>query len=156
LLVSNTPTDARVEVDLCARLLRRAPDYARGFIGLAYGVQPDLSGPESVYLRPTIGKRQEPEPPRDRWAVQYCAFPDCPFDVLRNQEPGRFDTAADLGMDEWLTLTIAIFGKEFAVSVDRTLVLKGDSKIGPKSGSIGLWEGISKEGCLSNLHLHGT
>jgi hypothetical protein len=36
LLLPNTLTDGRIEVDLCARLLPDAPDYARGFIGLAY------------------------------------------------------------------------------------------------------------------------
>ena len=64
-------TDGAVEVDVCARLLPNAPDYARGFIGLAYRVQDDLSAYESLYLRPTNGRLHAPRPPRDTRAVQY-------------------------------------------------------------------------------------
>jgi hypothetical protein len=153
LLLPDTLTDGRIEVDLCARLLPDAPDYARGFIGLAYRVQPDLSGYESVYLRPANGKRYNPAPPRDQRAVQYYAYPDWPFDVLREHEPGRFEAAAGIGLDQWHRLAITIAGSDFFASVDGKLVLQGVSKIAPTSGAIGLWVDIGTEGYFSNLQV---
>jgi hypothetical protein len=58
LLLPHVMQDGVIEVDLCARLLPDAPDYARSFIGLAYRVQDDLSTYESLYLRPTNGHPQ--------------------------------------------------------------------------------------------------
>ena len=96
---TETVVDATIEVDVCARLLPDAPDYARGFIGLADRVRPDLSAYESVYIRPTNGTLHAPGPPRDHRAVQYYAYPDWPFDVLRDREPGRYEAGADIGTE---------------------------------------------------------
>lgn len=153
LLLPEIVTDPTIEVDVCARFLPDAPDYARGFVGLAYRVQPDLSGYESIYLRPTNGKRHAPEPPRDQRAVQYYAFPDWPFDVLRDREPGRFEAAADIGLDQWHRLRISVSGADFSTSVDGTPVLQGKGKIGPQPGRIGLWVDICTEGYFSNLRV---
>jgi hypothetical protein len=152
-LLPDVLTDARIEVDVCARLLPDAPDYARGFIGLAYRVQPDLSAYEAVYLRPTNGKRHKPESPRDQRAVQYYAFPDWPFDVLREQEPGRYEVGADIGLDQWHRLAVTIAGPIFDVSVDGKPTLHGEGKIEPRSGRIGLWVDIGTEGYFSNLSM---
>jgi hypothetical protein len=154
LMLPEIVTDARIEVDLCARLLTDAPDYARGFIGLAYRVQPDLSGYESVYLRPTNGKRHNPAPPRDQRAVQYYAYPDWPFNVLRDREPGRFEAAADIGLEQWHRLALTFSGADFAASVDEMPILQGQGKISPRSGRIGLWVDIGTEGFFSNLQIH--
>jgi hypothetical protein len=152
-LLPDIVTDARIEVDVCARLLPDAPDYARGFIGLAYRVQPNLSAYESVYLRPTNGKRHNPDPPRDQRAVQYYAYPDWPFDVLREQEPGQFEASADIGLNQWHKMTLLFEGRQFSLSVDGTLVLQGSGKIEAQSGAIGLWVDIGTEGFFSNLRL---
>jgi hypothetical protein len=152
-LLPDILTDARIEVDVCARLLPDAPDYARGFIGLAYRVHPDLSAYESVYLRPTNGKRYNPDPPRDQRAVQYYAYPDWPFDVLREQEPGQFEAGADIGLEQWHKMALLLEGRQFSLSVDGTLVLQGSGKIEAQSGAIGLWVDIGTEGFFSNLRV---
>lgn len=153
LLLPDTLSDGRIEVDLCARLLPDAPDYARGFIGLAYRVQSDLSAYESVYLRPANGKQYNPEPPRDQRAVQYYAYPDWTFDVLRDREPGRFEAGADIQLDRWHKLAITFSGTEFAASIDGKRVLQGAGKGKPASGMIGLWADIGTEGYFSNLQI---
>ena len=70
LLLPGAFLNGSVEVDLCARLLPDAPDYARGFIGLAYRVPDDLSAYESLYLRPSNGRLHTPGAPRQDRAVQ--------------------------------------------------------------------------------------
>jgi hypothetical protein len=152
-LLPDIVTNARIEVDVCARLLPDAPDYARGFIGVAYRVQPDLSAYESIYLRPANGKLHNPESPRDQRAVQYYAYPDWPFDVLRELEPGRYEAAADIGLDQWHKLAITFAGSDFSASVDGRQVLHGVSKVPPRSGAIGLWVDIGTDGYFSSLRV---
>ena len=46
-------TTGTVSVDIHSQLTPEAPDYARGFAGIAFHVTPALDHFESVYLRPT-------------------------------------------------------------------------------------------------------
>lgn len=151
LLLHQVVTDGMVEVDVCARLLPDAPDYARGFIGLAYRVQDDLSSYESLYLRPTNGRLHAPPAPRDARAVQYYAYPDHPFDVLRETEPGRYEAGADIALDRWTRLRITFDGPDFAVYTDGVLILTGKGKLPPRPGRIALWVDIGTEGFFANL-----
>lgn len=128
LVLAEVMENGVVEVDLRGSLLPDAPDYARGFIGLAYRVQTDLSAYESVYLRPTNGTAP---PPRDTRAVQYYAYPDHPFDVLRETEPGRHEAAAPVAPDRWMRLRLAFDGWDYTAHVDGVEVLAGRGKLPP-------------------------
>jgi hypothetical protein len=151
LLLPHVMQDGAIEVDLCARLLPDAPDYARGFIGLAYRVQDDLSAYESLYLRPTNGRPHTPPPPRDVRAVQYYAYPDHPFDVLRESDPGRFEAGADIALNRWTRFRVTFQGGDFAAYADDKLILQGIGKLPPRPGRIGLWVDIGTEGFFANL-----
>lgn len=153
LLLPDLTLNVVVEVDVCARLLTDAPDYARGFIGLAYRVQDDLSSYESIYLRPNNGRLHAPPAPRDVRAVQYYAFPDFPFDVLRETQPGRFEAGADIGLDRWTRFRVAFKGTEFSAWADSVLILTGQGKIAPRPGRIGLWVDIGTEGFFANFSM---
>lgn len=153
LLLPDVLTDATIEVDVCARLLPDAPDYARGFIGLAYRVQDDLSAYESIYIRPTNGRLHSPPAPRDSRAVQYYAYPNHPFDVLRETEPGRFEAGADIGIDRWHRLKISFQGTEFSAHVDGVSILNGAGKLPSRPGMIGLWVDIGTEGFFAALRV---
>lgn len=45
--------DGVIEVDMLSRLLPDAPDFARGFIGIAFRINEDDTQFESFYIRPT-------------------------------------------------------------------------------------------------------
>jgi hypothetical protein len=150
LLMPEVMEDGLIEVDLCGDLRPDAPDYARGFIGLAYRVQADLSAYESIYLRPTNGPAA---PPRATRAVQYYAYPDHPFDVLRETEPDRYEAAADIAPGRWSRLSVALQGKRFTAHVDGVLVLQGEGKLPERPGRVGLWVDIGTEGLFANLTL---
>lgn len=151
LLLPELISDGAIEVDLRARLLPDAPDYARGFIGLAYRVRDDLSSYESIYLRPTNGRLHNPPAPRDVRAVQYYAYPDHPFDVLREGSPGQFEAGADIGLDRWTRFRIEIRGTDFAAFADGVPILTGQGKVAARPGQIGLWVDIGTEGFFANL-----
>ncbi len=152
-LLPDLLTDGVIEVDLCGQLLPDAPDFARGFIGLAYRVQADFSSYESVYLRPANGRGHQPPPPRDQRAMQYYAYPDWLFDRLRDEEPARYEAAADVALGQWHRLRLEIAGTRFVAFVDGVRVLEGEGKLAPQAGRVGLWVDIGTEGYFANLQI---
>lgn len=151
LLLPDTRDPVVIEAQVRARLLPDAPDYARGFIGLAWNVQPDRF--EAAYLRPTNGTSYAPPPPRDQRGAQYFAYPDAKFDRLRETDPGRYEAAADIRLDQWHHLRVTLeTGVRF--EVDGTVVLTLDHRLqlaGP--GQVGLWVDIGTEAFFSGVAL---
>lgn len=149
LLLPDTRDPVVIEAQVRARLLPDAPDYARGFIGLAWNVQPD--GFEAAYLRPSNGTSYAPPPPRDQRGVQYFAFPDAKFDRLRETDPGRYEAAADIRLDQWHHLRVSL-DTGVRVEVDGTPVLTLDHRLLPAGpGQVGLWVDIGTEGFFSGV-----
>lgn len=151
LLLPETVVPTVIEADLRARLLPDAPDYARGFIGLAWNVQAD--GFEAAYLRPLNGTSYAPPPPRDQRGIQYFAYPDARFDRLRETAPGRYEAAADIRLDHWHHLRV-VLGAGLRVDVDDRLVLSLDHRLLPAGpGQVGLWVDIGTEGYFAGVSL---
>jgi hypothetical protein len=76
-----------IEVDILSRLNGKGPADARAFAGLAYRIIDGGDHFEAVYLRPLNGRKTNPSNPRDQRAIQYFAYPDWPFDRLREMYP---------------------------------------------------------------------
>ena len=139
-----------IEVDIAGSLLDDAPDYARGFAGLAFHIANDAF--ESVYLRPINGLRASPPPPRDQRALQYFAYPEHPFDRLREERPGAYEAAADIGPGSWHRLRVEVAADAVTASVDATIVLRAAPLLpGARGGLIGLWVDIGTIACFANL-----
>ena len=142
-----------IEVNVFSRLLKDAPDNARGFIGIAFRINDSNSIFESIYIRPTNG-RADNQLRRNR-SVQYFSFPNYKFDRLRKDAPGEYESYADMGLDEWIKIKIEVKGQQAKLflndSKQPTLVVN-DLKHGDNcSGTIGLWVDIGTEGFFSNL-----
>ncbi|MGT2775580.1 hypothetical protein ACVRZG_05895 [Streptococcus hyovaginalis] len=60
-----------------------APDFARGFIGLAFRISENDDYFESFYIRPTNGRTEDPI--RRNRAIQYFAYPTYTFDYFREK-----------------------------------------------------------------------
>lgn len=148
-------TDGTVCVDILARLNAHAPDYARGFAGLAYRIGEGDTRFEAVYLRPLNGLRTNPPAPRRQRAVQYFAYPDWRYERLRAEYPdGRYEAAADIGPDNWATLRLDIAGRSVTASADGRVVLSiPEAKADPIEGAIGLFVDIGTEAFFSNLRV---
>ena len=56
-LVDSSFHNGIIEVKMLSRLLKDAPDFARGFIGIAYRINEDDTKFESFYVRPTNGRQ---------------------------------------------------------------------------------------------------
>lgn len=148
-------TTGTISVDILARLNSLAPDYARGFAGLAYHIDETDQHFEAVYLRPLNGRKTNPPPPRHQRAVQYFAYPDWRFERLRAEYPdGRYEAGADIEPDIWITLRLDIEDELVTASVDGVPVLRiADAKAPPISGAIGLFVDIGTEAFFSNLRI---
>lgn len=143
-----------IEVRVLSRLLKTAPDFARGFIGVAFRIDDNDTKFESIYLRPTNGRDENQF--RRNHTVQYFSYPDYKFDRLRKEFPETYETYADVGLDEWITLRLEINGPKVRLYINGqehpsfiVEELKGDTK----SGSIGLWVDIGTEGYFKDLKI---
>ena len=144
-----------IEVDVRSGLNELAPDYARGFAGLAYRISQDRDRFEAVYVRPLNGRLLKPPSPREHRAIQYFAYPDWPFDRLREEYPdGRYESGADIVPGSWLTLKVHVDGDRLTAWIDGVEVLSVAPALTPASqGHIGLFVDIGTEAYFSNLRI---
>ena len=141
-----------VEVKVLSRLLPDAAAFARGFIGLAFRINPDNSGYESIYIRPTNGRADDQI--RRNHSVQYYSYPNYKFDRLRKEFPELYETYADMGLDEWITIRIEFKDKSaklFLNDREQPSLLVKEMLGSTTSGSVGLWLDIGTEGFFKEL-----
>lgn len=143
-----------IEVKMLSRLLPDAPDFARGFIGIAFRINEDNSQFESFYVRPMNGRIDDPI--RRNRAVQYFSYPKYTFDYFRENGITAYEGSADIGMDEWITLKAIIKGSQgkFYLNDDTKPILAvEDMKRGESSGSVGLFVDVGTEGFFRDLKI---
>jgi len=58
-LVGSTFKNGIIEVKVLSKLLADAPDFARGFIGVAFRIDESNAKFECLYIRPTNGRAEE-------------------------------------------------------------------------------------------------
>lgn len=146
-------TDGIIEVDVLSKFLPDAPDWARGFIGVAFRINQDNSKFESIYIRPDNGRSSDQI--RRNHSIQYYAYPDYKFDRLRRDEPEKYESYADMKLDQWIRMKIIVKGVEARLYLDdneQPSIVVLDMKHGVKTkGSIGFWVGPGTEGFFRNL-----
>lgn len=144
-----------IEVKVRSRI-QRPLEYTspQGFIGLAFRVADDDSAFESIYLRPNLGRSRD-QLARNH-AVQYFAYPDFKFSRLREETNGRYETWADVGLDEWITMRIEFDGREAVLFLNdhpRPAFIVHPMLGTSFTGSIGLYVDIGTIGYFKDLRL---
>jgi len=136
-----------------SRLLKNAPDFARGFIGVAFRINDSNTKYESFYIRPTNARAEDQV--RRNHSVQYYSYPDYEFDRLRKESPERYESYADMELNKWIALRIEVKdaqAKLFIGNSQQAALVVNDLKLGAAvSGSIGLWVDIGTEGYFKDL-----
>ncbi|MFD2937666.1 hypothetical protein [Spirosoma flavum] len=147
-----------MEVKVLSRLLKNAPETARGFIGITFRINEANSSYESIYIRPTNGWADDQV--RRNHSIQYYSYPDYKFDRLRKEAPERYESYADMSLNEWITMKIVVNGSEaklYLNDMKQPALLVKDLKHGAgtatadRSGGIGLWVEVGTEGYFSDL-----
>jgi hypothetical protein len=146
-----------IEAEIAGTPAPGAGQGARGFVGIAFRLQPDLKTYDSFYLRPTNGRAEDQE--RRNHAVQYTSHPDWPWYRLRKETPSRYEAYVDLMPDTWTSIRIEVRGDLARLYVhgqkEPTLIVK-DVKSGPQAkGAIALWLGPGTIAHFRNLRVNG-
>lgn len=144
-----------IEVKVLSRIQKNTPyKDSWGFIGLAFRINDDNSAFESIYLRPKVGRLTHPIIRNQ--AVQYYSFPNYKMDNINNTPGGPFETNADIGLDEWITMRIEIEGEKATLYINdkpEPVLTINKMKGNLKSGAIGLWVDIGTEGYFKDLKI---
>lgn len=154
-LIDSDFRNGSIEVRVLSRLLKDAPDFARGFIGVAFRIDESNTRFESMYIRPTNG-RADDQLRRNR-STQYFSYPDFKFDRLRNEVPGRYESYADMTLNEWIHIRIEVQdenAKLYLNGAEQPALIVTDLKHGADaSGGIGLWVEVGTEGYFTDLKI---
>jgi hypothetical protein len=147
--------DGTIEIELAGRPLPDAPPGARGFVGIAFRIAPDLSRFECIYLRPMNG-RAEMQLRRNR-STQYFSYPDFKFDRLRDEAPGEYESYVDLVPGAWTRMRIEVSGETASLFVHdaaQPTLIVNDLKHGADlAGGIGLYIDNGTEGFFRDLRV---
>lgn len=147
--------DGIIEIKILSRLLEDAPDFSRGFIGLAFRINEDNTKFEGIYIRPTNGRNESQL--RRNCSTQYFSYPDYKYDRLRIETPGKYESYADMGLNEWIDMKVEVIGSEAKLYLNHSqhpVLVINDLKHGSDAtGSIGLWVDIGTEGFFKDLKI---
>jgi hypothetical protein len=127
------------------------PD-ARGFVGIAFRVNADVSRYEYIYLRPTNGRADDQV--RRNHSTQYASEPGYPWPVMRKENPNLYESYVDLEPDVWTKFKLVVAGRRAELYINGAqqpcLIVK-DLKQGETRGKIALWVGLAADGYFSDL-----
>lgn len=130
-----------IEVELAGEPAPDAPAGARGFVGIAFRVQPDNGTYDAFYLRPTNGRADDQE--RRNRSVQYVSLPEWPWARLRKETPAKYESYVDLVPGQWTAIKIEVEGARgrlFVHGSTQPTLIVNDLKTGPDGrGGVALW-----------------
>ena len=128
-----------------------------GHAGVAFRVNADATKFECFYLRPMNG-RSEDQLQRNH-STQYVSYPDFPWKLLRESQPGKYESYVDLGPDEWTQVKIEVLGTKARLYVhgaEQPALIVNDLKLGEVEGFIALRLGPTGDAYFSNLRITKT
>jgi hypothetical protein len=130
-----------------------AAQGARGFVGIAFRLQPDGKTYDAFYLRPTNGRADDQE--RRNHSVQYISHPEWTWDRLRKESPSRYEAYVDLLPGTWTRVRIEVRGagaRFYVHGNDQPTLIVNDLKSGASArGAVALWLGPGTIAHFRNL-----
>jgi len=144
--------DGVIETEIAGSPRPDAPMEMRGFVGIAFRVQPHGSSFECFFLRPTNGRADDQL--RRNHSTQYVSHPDYPWYRLREEYPGLYESYTDLVTGEWTKIKIVVSGihaELYVNGAEQPCLIVNDLKLGGTEGKIALWVGAGTEAHFSNV-----
>jgi hypothetical protein len=145
--------DGTIELDVAGSPIPEVPD-ARGFIGVAFRVQAHPDSFECFYVRPTNARADDQL--RRNHSVQYTSSPAFPWQRLRQESPGGYETYADMEAGVWIHLEVDVTGSRarlFVNGATQPTLIVNDLKLGDTRGAIALWSHTFTDGYFANLRV---
>jgi hypothetical protein len=131
-----------IEIALTGDTGPQAPANLRGFVGIAFRVAGSGSQFECFYLRPKNG-RADDQLQRNH-STQYISVPGFPWQKLRSEHPGQYESYVDLVPGEWTQVKIQVSGSKARLYVNgaaEPVLVVNDLKQKPQAGAVALWVG---------------
>ena len=149
--------DGTIEVDLVGMPRQGSNSESRGFAGIAFRIEGDVEKFENFYLRFTNSRCDDQL--RRNHSTQYSSFPDFPWSRLRQENPGVYESYADVEENAWTRIRIVVAGKKAKLYVNgaaQPSLVVNDLKLGETRGRVALWTGSDTESYFSNLRIDPT
>ena len=144
-----------IEVELAGAPAPDAPEGARGFVGIAFRLQPDNKTYDAFYIRPTNGRADDQE--RRNHSTQYISHPAWTWSRLRKETPSKYESYVDVVPGAWTKIKIEVRGTAARLfvhdNVQPTLIVN-DVKSGPQAkGAVALWLDAGTVAHFRNLRI---
>jgi hypothetical protein len=146
-----------IEAEVAGFPAKGALPDSRGFIGIAFRIQSSPVKYEAFYLRPTNGRADDQL--RRNHSTQYVSEPEFPWQRLRKENPGVYESYVDLDAGAWTKIRIVVDGVKARLYVhgaEQPALIVNDLKLGDRSGGVGLWIGQGTEAYFSSLNVSAT
>jgi hypothetical protein len=144
-----------IDVELAGAPAPDAPEGARGFVGVAFRLQPDNQTYDAFYLRPTNGRADDQE--RRNHAVQYISHPQWTWSRLRKETPSKYESYVDLLPGVWTRMRIDVRGsvaRLFVHDNEQPTLIVNDVKSGAQGkGAVALWSDAGTVAHFRNLRV---
>ena len=148
-------TNGTIEVDVAGQPNPHASGGARGFVGVAFRVQPDRGTYDCFYLRPTNGRAEDQE--RRNHTVQYISHPEFTWSKFRQDSPSRYESYVDITPATWIHVKIEVTGDKARLFIDGreqpTLIINDVKSGAAGSGAVALWFEGSTVAHFANLKI---
>jgi hypothetical protein len=153
--------DGAIEVDVAGARRAGYPKTEdemlgfKGMIGVSFRIRGDSA--ERFYVRPEHARLQNQL--YRNLSTQYESMPDYPFDRLRGEHFGQYESFVDLEPGAWEHLKIVVSGSRAALYVNgaaQPCLIVTDLKLGDSHGAVALWARISTDAYFSNLRIEPT
>jgi hypothetical protein len=148
--------EGTIEADVAGVPREGAKPSTRGFVGIAFRIQEHAqdhgSRYEAFYLRMTNG-RADDQLQRNH-SAQYVSHPDFPWQRLREENPGVYESYVDLVAGAWTRIKIVVTGTKarlYVNNAEQPCLIVNDLKLGATHGPVALWTGSDTEAYFSNL-----
>ncbi len=155
IVVADDFHNGTIELEVAGEPAPGSAGGARGFVGVAFRVQPDMKTYDCFYLRPTNGRAEDQE--RRNHSAQYISHPDYPWYKLRQETPSKYETYVDLQPATWTKVKIVVEGDKARLYVhgnEQPSLIINDVKSGPNGkGAVALWFEGSTVAHYANLEV---
>jgi hypothetical protein len=135
ILRDSTFKNGVIETEIVGLPREGAFEGARGFVGIAFHVQPQGMHFEYFFIRPTNGRADDQLRRND--STQYCSHPDHPWFRLREENPGVYESYTDLVVGEWTRIKIVVSGVRAELYIngaEQPCLIVNDLKLGETQG----------------------